>query len=192
MLSTDRPEFEKQLAVLCASQDVPCTEARIEAFWRALQAMTVLQFTRTVDFMLVKESWARMPKPAQVWDAFKRMRAAAPSEPKDDGFRGDVWDAAANRYLMGHIAKQMAANPRCYGRPASVKSMQTKREDSPNGDASPEFVANVDRLRQAKALWAEDMRDMARDGGVDPEVQRAVWKDWIGRAEAEIARGRAA
>jgi hypothetical protein len=190
VISTDRPEFEKQLAVLCASQDVPCTEPRIEAFWRALQSMSLLQFVRTVDHMLVKESWARMPKPVQVWDAFKRMRAAAPSEPKDDGFRGDAWDALANRYLMGYIAKQLSGNPRRYGRPASVKSMQSK--DSPNGDASAEFIANVNRLRQAKALWAEDMRDMAGEGGVDVEVQKAVWKDYIGRAESDIAKGLAA
>lgn len=188
MNSTDRPEFDKQLAVLCASQDVPCTEERKEAFWRALQSMSMVQFVRTIDFMLVKESWARMPKPAQVWESFKRMRASAPIEPKDDGFRGDDWDSLANRYLIGYIAKQISADPRRYGRPASVKSMQARREDSPNGDASQEFVDNVARLRAAKDSWAADMRDMERDGGVDPKVQKAVWEDYIARAEADIAK----
>lgn len=122
-------------------------------------------------------------------DEFDDGRPALPALAGPDTWVGDAWDAAANRYLMGYIAKQIADNPRRYGLPASVKSMQAKREDSPNGDASPEFIANVDRLRHAKSLWASDMRDMARDNEVPVEVQKAVWKDYIARAEADIARG---
>jgi hypothetical protein len=187
MLSTDRTEFEKQFAVLCASQDVPCTEARIEAFWRSLQSMTVLQFIRTIDHMLTKESWARMPKPTQVWDAFKRMRAAAPIEIPDDGWRGDDWDIVSNNYLRAHIAVQIARDPLHYGRPASTQSMQTNsRQSAPNADASPEFIANVQRLVAAKKAWAADMRDMATSEGVPVETQKAVWYDYLGRAEREV------
>jgi hypothetical protein len=193
VISTDRPEFEKQFAVLCASQDVPCTEARIEAFWRSLQSMTVLQFVRTIDHMLTKESWARMPKPAQVWEAFKRMRAAAPPEPKDDGWRGDDWDIVSNNYLRAHIALRIARDPLHYGRPASVHAMQSNsRSSAPNADASPEFIANVQRLVAAKKLWAADMRDMATEEGVPVETQKAVWHDYLNRAEAHIAGGKVA
>jgi hypothetical protein len=125
-------------------------------------------------------------------DEFDEGSPSLPALSAPDAWVGDAWEMAANRYLMGHIAKQIAKNPRCYGRPASVKSMETRREDSPNGDASPQFVANVGRLRQAKALWAADMRDMARDDGVDVEIQKAVWRDYIGRAESDIAKGLAA
>jgi hypothetical protein len=122
-------------------------------------------------------------------DDFDEGRPTMPALAGPDTWLGDAWDAAANKYLMGHLATQMQHDSRKYGRPASAKSMQTRREDSPNGDASPEFVANVGRLRQAKALWAADMRDMATDGEVPVEIQKAVWKDYIGRAEADIARG---
>jgi hypothetical protein len=65
--------------------------------------------------------------------------------------------------------------------------MQTNsRQNAPNSDASPEFIANVQRLVAAKKLWAADMRDMATKEGVPVETQKAVWHDYIDRAEREV------
>lgn len=108
-------------------------------------------------------------------------------------FTGDAWEAAANRHLLQHIREQMALNSRRYGRPACYVSLRASR--SGNGDASPEFIGNVGRLVEAKKAWAADMRDLAAntaDGTVPGDLQRSVWKDHIGRAEADIRKASAA
>lgn len=187
MKPAERPEFESQLGVLCAGMDVPCTDERKEAYWRALQEMSLPVFIRTIEFMLREEDWTRMPKPGQVWASSKRMRSHGPVDaPKDDGFRGDEWDIAANRHLMTHIARQLRGKPLRYGRPASAEMMRKlDRKVSPNADASPEFVANVGLLVEAKREWARNMRAYGTSCPVD--IQRQCWDQRMGEAEAEIA-----
>lgn len=194
MNSGDRKEFEEQLAVLCAGMDVPCTTERKEAYWRALQQMSLSVFVRTVDFVLSKEIWAKIPKPGQLWEASRRMRASGPPPaPKDDGYTGDIWDMAANRYLLGYLATQLAAKPHRYGRGASPKLMRAREEDIRQLgldmkllDASQEFIGTVQRLVAAKNAWAIDMRDLDRGQGVPPETQKAVWYDYLNRAEVGL------
>lgn len=160
MDASERSEFERHLTVLCAAFDVPCTEERKEAYWLSLSRMSLLTFARTVERILTEEDWTRIPKPPQVWGSSKRLRAAAPEQPVDDGFRGDVWDMAANRHLLAHIVKTVAA----------------KRAITPQ-----ETV----RLVAAKNSWAADMRDL--DGGrknVAVDLQRKIWNDYVTRAEA--------
>src|ERR1700761_4598794 len=93
-----RQEFDQPLAVLCAGFDVPCTPERQEAYWIALQGMQLGNFTRTVPLLLQEEGATRLPKPAAIWAASKKLRAQGPEKPVDDGFRGDHWDQAANRH----------------------------------------------------------------------------------------------
>lgn len=120
-------------------------------------------------------------------------RAPALPAPSSDGFAGDSWTMAANRYLLGHIVKRQAVNSQIYGRPASAKALcMSQREldvlgyDRHNLDASEEFVTNIRLLVEAKNAWAADMRDQAVSGEVDAEVQKVVWKDYIDRAEAKM------
>ena len=101
--------------------------------------------------------------------------------PALDGWLGDAWDAAANRYLLGHLTKRLERRLSIPGRPASYDGMRGSTHKT--ADASPEFVANVQRLVAAKNSWASDMRDMAVNGEVPPETQQAVWHDYLGRAE---------
>src|SRR5882672_7305325 len=44
-------------------------------------------------------------------DEFDEGDSGLPKLAHDDGFKGDVWDEAANRYLLGHIAKLMKRDP---------------------------------------------------------------------------------
>jgi len=116
--------------------------------------------------------------------------------PKPDNWQGDKWDIAASRHLLAHIMREIRANPRKYGRPASYVAMRTmSREQFPNADASPEFIAAVQTLVGFKNAWAQDMREW-----LDPEtgeigrppvdVQQAAWADCMQRAEAAIAKQR--
>lgn len=194
MNSSDRPEFDKQLGILCAGLDTPCTDERREAYWKGLKSMGLTQFARTVEHMLANESWVRMPKPAQVWESSKRLRAQGPTPLRDDGFRGDDWEAAANRHLLRHITHRLQENPQRYGKPASYLAMRMGKHDldllglnEKQLDASPEFIANVEKLVTAKRQWAEDMRDLARETKqVDKTLQREIWADYIGRVEASL------
>lgn len=191
MNSLDRPEFDKHLAILCAGMDVPTTEERKEAYWRGLQHMPLGVFVRTVDFVLAKEAWSKIPKPGQLWDISKRMRAAAaPPPPVDDGFRGDAWDAAANRYLLGYLATRFKSGRKFPGKPASYEAMRAPLKDlralgldEHNLDASSEFIAHVHKLVAAKNAWASDMRDIAVNGAVPVATQQTVWREYLARAD---------
>lgn len=111
--------------------------------------------------------------------------SGAPALPNPARWQGDAWDVAANTHLLAHITRRLKADPRCYGRPASAHAMRTTTD--PNADASPEFIAAVGLLVQAKNTWANDMREIAEDGAVNADLQRASWNDLIGAAETEIA-----
>jgi hypothetical protein len=123
-------------------------------------------------------------------DEFDDGQPTLPKLAAPDAFTGDSWDMAANRYLMGHIAKRMSENPKFYGQPASYRAMQASDADlrqlgldKHNLDASGEFVDNVHKLVTAKNAWAADMRDLAVKGEVPPSTQKAVWYDLMNTAE---------
>lgn len=190
MLNADRQEFDKQLAILCAGLDVPCTEERKEAYWKALHSMPLIRFARTIEYMLEKESWIKVPKPSQIWEASKRLRTD-PIGPKDDGFRGDFWDIAANDNLLNHLIFRIKNRMPLPGKPASYEAMRMSDFelsklglDKHNLDASPEFLEAVGRLVCAKKNWAMDMRDLSSNGQVPLDTQRAVWHSYIQEAEA--------
>lgn len=124
-------------------------------------------------------------------DEFEEGPAKLPALPPPDTWEGDVWASAANRYLMGHIAKRMATNPKGYGKPASYEAMRAPKADlgrlgldEHNLDASSEFVDRMAKLVAAKNTWAADMRDLAIKGEVPAETQKAVWREYLARAEA--------
>lgn len=123
-------------------------------------------------------------------DEFDEGQPDQPRLPAPDSFTGDNWDMAANRYLMGHIAKRIAENPEFYGKAASYRAMQADDDDlrqlgldKHNLDASGEFVDNAAKLVVAKNAWAADMRDLAVNGSVPPSTQKAVWYDLMNTAE---------
>lgn len=119
-------------------------------------------------------------------EEFDDGQPALPMLAGPDTWTGDAWDAAANRYLMGHIAKQLSKNPKAYGKPASYETLRASDADltqlgldKHNLDASQEFVEHVHKLVALKNAWAEDMRDIAVKGEVPPETQKAVWHDYM-------------
>jgi hypothetical protein len=122
-------------------------------------------------------------------DEFDDGESKLPALTREDSFRGDEWDMAANRYLMGHIAKIMKKDPKRLGRPASVKLTQAPLKDLQDLgidlhylDANGEFVENVKRLVTAKNAWAADMRDIAVNGAVPVSDQQTIWHDYMKRA----------
>lgn len=165
MEAADRSEFERNLGILCAAFDVPCTAERKEAYWLSLERMPLLVFARTVNHMLTAEEWVRIPKPSQVWASSKRIRAMAPQESTDDGWRGDEWDAAANRHLLAYVLR--AGQERRY------------------------YDARTTKILVAwKNAWATDMREW--NGKPTPKEQEENFKGCMERAEQQIKQKAAA
>lgn len=74
MLSTDREEFEVQMALLCAGFNVPLGD-RVEAYWKGVAKMSLLEFARTVEYALGEEGPEKIPSTAQLWAIKKKMRS---------------------------------------------------------------------------------------------------------------------
>lgn len=193
MLEADRPAFERILRELFGALDKPLTEHQRNAFWKGLSRMSLTEFERCRDHILRSLEDGEPPRRFgvdSIWAARQQLRASGPpevSKPRDDGFRGDRWDIAANRHLLGYITGQLAKNSRRYGRPASWQGMKTLT--TPHADASPEFVRHVQMLVAHKNRWAETMReiDAASGGnGVPVEDQRDIWAECMRRAQDEI------
>lgn len=124
-------------------------------------------------------------------DEFDDGHPTLPQLAGPDTWTGDVWDAAANRHLLAHLVKQLTLKKAVsYGRPASYDMMRASEDDLKKLgidrhylDASGEFVDNINRLVKAKNDWATDMRDLAVNGHVPSDTQKAVWHDLISTAE---------
>lgn len=107
----------------------------------------------------------------------------------------DPWVVQGNLWLLTHIRNQLAEKPMRWGRPASPPAMQLQPNQLQDEgmhphklDASPEFVANVGRLVEAKNQWAADMKDLGRNdpqGRVPMPTAKAIWADYIQRAESK-------
>lgn len=191
MRPEDRPAFEISLSELFAAIDKPLGEAQRNAFWKGLAQMSLIEFSRCRDKIIADLVDGETPRKfgvSDIWVANGKLRAAAPMKPRDDGWRGDDWDAAANMHLMKHVRTRTAGNSQCYGRGASYTALtDVARVKETNLDASPEFVRNVQTLVRFKNLWAEQMRLSATPEGVPVPEQQEVWRECMSRAEAEIA-----
>jgi hypothetical protein len=84
-------------------------------------------------------------------------RLAAPE------WQGDAWEIAANQHLLAHLVRR-----------ATI-------------DRAKYTAAQTAVLVTAKKSWAVDMRDIAVNGQVPVETQRAIWRDYIEGAEGQCA-----
>ena len=104
MQTADREEFEIQLQKLCAAFNVPCTEARIDAYWSGFSRLSLGQFARLVDQALGDEGPKKFPTVADLWELHKKARSsvtiAQSQTPKEDP---DHLEYFANRLLKFHV-----------------------------------------------------------------------------------------
>lgn len=191
MQESDRTEFDVIIAELFAALDKPLWDAPRNAFWKGLRQMSLVEFSRCRDKIVADLADGEPPRKfgvSDIWVANGKLRAAAPTKPRDDGWRGDDWDAAANMHLLKHIRTRTAGNSQCYGcGPSHAAMTDVARAKEKNLDASPEFTRNVQTLVRFKNLWAEQMRLSATKDGVPVPEQQEVWRECMKRAEAEIA-----
>lgn len=171
MQDADRPEFERLLRELFGALDKPLTEHQRNAFWKGLARMSLTEFERCCDHILRELEGGEPPRRFgvdSIWAARQQLRASAPpevSKPRDDGFRCDRWDIAANRHLLAYLVRQIC-----------------ERRRGLNAEA-------VQTLIEAKHRWAATMRDIdagCGGHGVPVEDQRDIWRECMRQAEDEI------
>lgn len=101
------------------------------------------------------------------------------------------WEILGNRRLLKYITTVVSAKPGRYGGPATADGMKPVAGEalSPNADASPEFVRNVQTLVAMKNRWVELMLASATADGVPLKEQEDCWDACIKQAEEIIANG---
>lgn len=79
MLSEDREEFSRQVAILCAAYNVPVGE-REEFLWRAFSRLSIVEFSRIVDAAISPDcEFERFPTVKQIWGLRKQSRIRSAS-----------------------------------------------------------------------------------------------------------------
>lgn len=76
MNSGDRHEFDTQMSILCAGFNVPLGD-RPEAYWKGIIRMSLMEFTRCVEYALGEDGPEKIPTCSQLWGIRKQLRAQA-------------------------------------------------------------------------------------------------------------------
>jgi hypothetical protein len=106
MLSTDRADFEAQLAVLFGGYPTFLTPPRVEAYWRGLSKMPLSTFVRCVDHALGESGSDKLPTVNTLWQLSKQLRAHAMPQNKPAAARvGDDYLLVGNRWLLAFLLK---------------------------------------------------------------------------------------
>lgn len=193
MLSIDRENFEKSLRELFAGLDKPLYDPKVEAFWKALAHMSLLEFSRIVESMLQEmaedadkaRQWHDRLTPGDVWMAKRRLRARVARAIDEQTqpasiWSGDIWDVQANRLLLGYINDQARASVHyCCDETRSGR----RRASEPSQESRDLTQVLVDY----KNAWARDMREMAEHpGGVPKQTQLQSFMECMRRATIEV------
>jgi hypothetical protein len=104
--STDREEFETQLARLCAGFNIPVTKHRRDAYWSGLAKMSLSQLSRVIDLALGEDGPEDLPTTRTIWKMHRQMRAPGPTAVQTPA-RNDEPDHLeyfANRLLWLHLS----------------------------------------------------------------------------------------
>ena len=97
MQSTEREDFNRELATLCAAFGVPVAD-RAEAFWKGFSRLSLGEFSRIVARAVGEDGPGKMPTVAQLWGIRRQMRAGGGQQQ-----RGSVADQRAR------LVEQVAA-----------------------------------------------------------------------------------
>lgn len=166
MHAEDRRAFDTILAEIFGAIDKPFTEASKEGFWKGLQRMSIVEFSRCRDLLfedLQKGERPRNFSVANVWMLKGRMRASGPELRIIDGWQGDDWDIRANMRLLSRVLK--AGTKRMVYTPEQTRA-----------------------LVAMKNHWAEVMR---KSGDPSLQEQNEFWDSCLRQAESDFSRAAA-
>lgn len=104
MLSTDFDEFKAQMGILCAGYDKPVGE-RVEAYWKGLSKMNLIEFARCVEHALGESGPDRFPTTKAIWDIRRKLKAPRqhPVVAEQPADARDHLEFYANRLMLRHV-----------------------------------------------------------------------------------------
>jgi hypothetical protein len=109
MNSTDRADFEAELAVLFGGFPTFLTPPRIEAYWRGLQKMQMSTFRRCIEHVLGEAGSDKLPTVNTLWQISKNLRGSAPAHSAQNrtvaARVGDDYLLVGNRWLLAFLLK---------------------------------------------------------------------------------------
>lgn len=111
MLSTDRKDFESQLAVLFGGFPTFMTEPRIEAYWRGLQKMPLSTFVRCVDHALGERGSDKLPTVNTIWQLSRTLRAAPRPQGRAEASPFDDYHHVGQRWLFAFLLRRAIQEP---------------------------------------------------------------------------------
>lgn len=100
MNHNERPEFDRQMSVLCAAFDVPPGN-RPDAYWTAFERLSLVEFARMVAAALADESSekGRIPTVSQLWKIRRGLRTRTEHRP-DGQSQADLVAEAVRRFRL--------------------------------------------------------------------------------------------
>lgn len=123
MLSTERTDFESQLAVLFGGFPTFLTPPRIEAYWRGLQKMQLSVFVRCVDYALSESGGEKLPTVNAIWQISRNLRSVAPPRQQaNDAPPVDHFANLGNRWLLAFLLNKQGASPACLPQLLAIKN----------------------------------------------------------------------
>lgn len=110
MISTDRDQFEAHLGILCAAFDKPPGD-RVDAYWKAMQRMTIAEFARAVEFAIGENGPRKMPSTGALWDIRNNLRRgpAVPTQellPMQPVPQWSVWRLRVDALMLRFIVRR--------------------------------------------------------------------------------------
>jgi hypothetical protein len=107
--SSDRPQFDEQMALLCAGYNVPLS-VRPEAYWKGMAKMSLVEFARAVEYALSEDGPDKIPNTKALWAilrGLKKRAQRAPEQPKvEPEDSRDHLLYLANRMFLRHVVNR--------------------------------------------------------------------------------------
>lgn len=182
MQESDAKGFERALSRLCAGFDVPLTEPRRQAYWRAFRKFSVLEFAGLCDTALVESTFASMPTVGALRELHRKVQPPDETRPGPEGplIQAQLCEYAAMKlaHLCGLTATQ--AERWQYSRPWTYVYREWRDGD---GKQCAECVGVVIDLDNGKRIgWR--VTDMQGDRDVYQAVLRKFQPDYRGDKRA--------
>lgn len=140
MLSTERSDFEAQLAVLFGAYPTFLTPPRTEAYWRGLSKMPLSLFVRCVDYSLGESGTDKLPTVNALWQISKRLRAPMPPPKQPAATHVHPLQAAANGALLSLLRDKGPASEACTRQLIQIKNQIVSQLSA---DSDPAEVRDV-------------------------------------------------
>lgn len=172
MQDSDREAFDTILAEIFAAIDKPLGDAQRAVFWKGLKDLGLVEFARIRDYLVRQyREFEQPPRKfaiGDIWQARRKLRAAAPPENPMDRWKGDEWDLKSNQRMLSYILRAWHQRNRHFSETETWILVALKKR------------------------WAKLMRDSGTFESVPIADQDQSWDECIRMAEREITRHAAA